>query len=300
MQTPAETHQAYRLTGVVYTALGALGFSFKSIFVKAAYRYGVPAETLLCLRMAYALPFFMLMAWNVQRQEPHSLGRADWLDLLLLGTFGYYLASYLDFLGLKSISAGLERIVLYTYPTMVVVLSALFRHQHLARKKWWLLALSYLGVVVSVAPELRHGASHTLLGLILVLGSALSYAIYLVRCGAAVHRLGATRVTAFATGIACVLCILQFTVLKPLDSLRQPWPVQAYGLAMGVFSTVLPVWFLNAGIRRLGASTAAIVGSIGPILTLLLAAVFLHEPLLASQLAGAAVVIFAVSRLARS
>jgi drug/metabolite transporter (DMT)-like permease len=128
----------------------------------------------------------------------------------------------------------------------------------------------------------------------------LSYAIYLMRCGELMQRIGSTLVTAYATGVACILCLLQFVVLRPLSGLAQPWPVHAYGAAMAVFSTVLPIWLVNEGIRRVGAGTAAMVGSLGPILTIILAAGFLGEPLNAPQLIGAVIVIIAVSRLARA
>jgi drug/metabolite transporter (DMT)-like permease len=288
-----------RSYGVACAVLGALGFSFKSVLIKAAYRYGVDAETLLCLRMAYSLPCLLLMAAGLQRRLPMHLSRRSWLDLALLGVLGYYLSSYLDFLGLRYISAALERIVLFIYPTLVVLLSALFLGRRLTPAMALMLAASYAGVALSVAGDLRPGVQGTALGVTLVLGSALSYAVYMMRSGPAVARLGSTRVTAYATSIACVLCILQFAAVRPLATLRQPWEVHALAAGMAVFSTVLPVWLYTEAIRLLGASTTAIIGSLGPIFTLLLAFLFLHEPLSLAQLGGAAIVMFTVSRLSR-
>jgi drug/metabolite transporter (DMT)-like permease len=290
---------AYRSTGLVFAALGALGFSFKAILVKSAYRYGADPETLLCLRMGYALPVLLLMGWSLQRREPMALSRGDWWELLLLGVLGYYLASYLDFLGLHYISAALERIVLFVYPTLVVMLSAVFLDQPLTRRTALLLLASYTGVALAVAPDVRLGAGNTLVGGMLVLGSALSFAIYIMRSGQAVLRLGSTRVTAYATAIACVLCVLQFILLRPLAALILPWQVHALSMAMALFSTVLPIWLVTEAIRRLGAPTASMFGSLGPIFTILLAWGLLHEPLDALQLVGAAIVIVAVSRLTR-
>jgi drug/metabolite transporter (DMT)-like permease len=289
----------YRTTGFAFAALGALGFSFKAILVKAAYRYGVDPETLLCLRMGYALPVLVLMGAMLQRREPLVLRRADWLELLLLGVLGYYLASYLDFLGLHYISAALERIVLFVYPTLVVLLSAIFLGKPLTRRTVLLLLTSYAGVALAVAPDLRFDAGNTVVGGLLVLGSALSFAIYIMRSGVAVARLGSTRVTAYATAIACVLCVLQFVVLRPLSALVLPWQVHALSVAMALLSTVLPIWLITEAIRRLGASTASMFGSLGPIFTILLAWALLGEPLDPVQLAGAAVVIIAVSALTR-
>jgi drug/metabolite transporter (DMT)-like permease len=287
----------YRTTGFVFAALGALGFSFKAILVKAAYRYGADPATLLCLRMGYAFPVLVLMGVMLQRREPLALSRRDWLELLLLGVLGYYLASYLDFLGLHYISAALERIVLFVYPTLVVLLSAIFLGRPLTRRTVLLLLTSYVGVALAVAPDLRLGAGNTLLGGLLVLGSALSFAIYIMRSGQALLRLGSTRVTAYATAIACVLCVLQFVILRPLSALELPWQVHALSVAMALFSTVLPIWLVTEAIRRLGATTASMFGSLGPIFTILLAWALLGEPLDPAQLAGAAVVIIAVSRL---
>jgi drug/metabolite transporter (DMT)-like permease len=298
--TESESGAQDRTLGLLFAVAGALGFAFKAIFVKAAYMQGVDAETLLALRMSYALPLFLVMAWLQQRRSPVTLTRADWSELALLGFLGYYLSSYLDFLGLRHVSAALERIILYVYPSLVVLLSALFLRRPLTARTLRLLALCYGGVALSVAPDVRLGGRGTVLGAVLVFASALSFAVYLMRCGEVMQRLGSTLVTAYATGVACLLCGLQFVLLRPLSSLARPWPVHAYGAAMAVFSTVLPVWLANEGIRRLGAATAAMVGSLGPVLTILLAAGFLGEPLNALQLVGAVVVILAVSRLARA
>jgi drug/metabolite transporter (DMT)-like permease len=284
-------------TGLVCAALGAFGFSFKAVLVKAAYRYGVDAQTLLCLRMGYALPCFVGLGVVLQRREPRRLAAREWIELATLGALGYYLSSFLDFLGLRYITAGLERVVLFIYPTLVVLLSAAFLGKPLSARTLVLLAVSYLGVALSVSPELRAGTRSQLLGFALVLASALCYAVYLMRSGECIARLGPMRVTAYATGIACLLCVLQFVVTHPLAALLQPWPVHALGLSMALFSTVLPVWLINEAIRRLGASTTSMIGSLGPVFTILLAKVFLHESLSALQLAGAAVVTLSVTSL---
>jgi len=298
--TPSPTITAgHRSTGFLCAALGALGFSFKAVLVKAAYRYGVDAETLLCLRMGYALPLLVAMAVLLQRREPFALSAHYWRELSLLGVLGYYVASYLDFLGLQHISAALERLVIYVYPTLVVMLSALFLGKPLTRRTVALLVTCWLGVALAVSPDFRFSAGETALGGILVLGSALSYAIYLMRSGEAVLRLGSTRVTAYATSIASVLCMLQFVALRPPAALILPWQVHALSIAMAVFSTVLPIWLVTEAVRRLGAPVASMFGSLGPIFTILLAYALLQEPLSAAQLAGAGIVIAAVSRLTR-
>jgi drug/metabolite transporter (DMT)-like permease len=291
---------AYRTTGFVFAAVGAFGFAFKAILIKAAYRYGTDPETLLCLRMTYSLPLLVVMAWSLQRREPRKLTRTDWLELSTLGVLGYYLASYLDFLGLNYISAALERIVIYIYPTLVLLMSALFLGKPLTRRILLLLGLSYAGVALAIAADVHAGRGNTLLGVGLVLASSLCYALYLLRSGQTVLRLGSARVTAYATSIACVLCMLQFIALRPLGALVQPWQVHALSVSMAVFATVLPIWLVAEAIRRLGASTASMFGSLGPVFTIALAWLVLDEPVNALQLAGAGIVIVAVSRLTRS
>jgi drug/metabolite transporter (DMT)-like permease len=287
--------------GLLCAVLAAVGFSFKALLVKLAYRYGVDAETLLALRLAFSLPFFLVLGGIGAHRAPTGLMPRDWVWLGGLGLFGYYLASYLDFLGLQYISAALERLILFVYPTLVVLLSALWLGQPLTRRTLGALVLCYAGIALAVAHDLRlAGTARDLaLGGVLVFGSALSYALYLLGSGKIVGRLGAVRVTAFASTIACGLAIGQFLLLRPLAALAQPGPVYALALAMALFSTVLPVWGVAEAIRRLGPGPVALTGSLGPVVTLLLAWLLLDEPLGLAQLTGAALVIAGVMVMAR-
>ena len=287
--------------GLLCAVLAAVGFSFKAILVKLAYRYGVDAETLLALRLAFSLPFFLGMAWIGVGRAASPLTPRDWGWLFGLGLLGYYLASYLDFLGLQYLSAALERLILFVYPTLVVLFSALWLGQPLTRPVLGALALCYAGIALAVAHDLRlTGTAQDLaLGGSLVFGSALSYALYLLGSGRVVGRLGAVRVTAFASLIACGLGIGQFLLLRPLAALVQPGPVYALALAMALFSTVLPVWAVAEAIRRIGAGPVALTGRLGPLVTLLLAWLLLDEALGVGQLAGAALVITGVMVIAR-
>lgn len=286
--------------GLICALLSALGFSFKAIFVKTAYRYGVDAETLLALRMLYALPFFIAMAIYAARRAERALNARDWRDLLLMGFFGYYASSYLDFLGLQYISAALERMVLFTYPAIVVLLLAWQRRQRPGRAVLGALALSYAGVALAVLHDLRLGGDQLALGVMLVFGAAVGFALYMVRCADSVQRIGTLRLAAWATGSAAVMIMLQFLLMRPLSTLpAQPWPVQACALAMAVFSTVLPIWLGAVAMRRLGADRVAIVSSLGPVLTVLLAWLVLGESLSATMLVGTVLVVLGVRRIAR-
>lgn len=288
-----------RSFGLVCACTGALAFSFKSIFIKAAYRYGVDAETLLALRMGYSLPFFVGMGLYVERKQPMHLTHKDIGILFLLGGVGYYAATYLDFLGLKYVSAALERLILFLYPTLVIVLSALFLHRPVSRSMLLPLGLCYVGITLAVAHDFQLGGSNILLGCTLVFFSSLAYAIYLMMSGEVVRRLGSLRVTAHSTGVACVLSLIQFAVLRPLDALVLPWQVHGLGLAMALLSTVLPVWLIAESIRILGAAQTSMIATLGPVLTIALAVMFLDEPISLLQVIGAALVIGGVWRVAR-
>lgn len=290
---------SHRSVGLTFAALGALGFSFKAIFIKAAYAYGVDAETLLALRMGYALPFFIVMGLYVSRRQPMALSLRDKLYLALLGLLGYYASSYLDFLGLRYITASLERLILFLYPTLVLFLSAAFLHKPIRRGMLLPLTICYVGIALAVGHDLTLGGSNVALGCVLVFASSLSYASYLMLSGEVVRRVGSTRVTALATGVACALSLAQFFVLRPVNSLVQPWQVHALSICMAVFSTVLPIWLVSEAIRRLGAGPASMVGTLGPVFTIMLAALLLHEPLGTIQIAGAVLVILGVSRISK-
>ncbi len=275
--------------------LGAAGFSIKAIFVKAAFRYGVDAETLLALRMLYSLPLFLLIGLTATRNAAAPISAGDWRALALLGVLGYYSASYLDFLGLQYISAALERVILFTYPTMVVLLTAWRERSAPARSTRSALLLCYAGVALVGAHDLRSGGRGVVIGSALVFASAVSYAFYLLRAGPLLVRLGPARVAAWGTTIACLLALTQFVVLRPIATIvAQPWQVQILSLAMAVFSTVLPVWFVSVALRQLGAGPTALIGSLGPVITLLLAWLLLGESLGALQLLGAALVVYGV------
>jgi len=285
----------------VWCALGgALLFSSKAILIKYAYRYGVDAQTLLAMRMLYALPFFAVMVAWTQWRAPRQLTARDLWQLAVLGFFGYYLSSYTDFQGLRYISAALERVVLYTYPVMVLLFAALAARRAPPPRLLAAVALAYPGVALAVLHDWQLGGANLPLGVGLVLISALSFAIYLYRSGPTLQRLGAARVTGFATGIACLLVLAHVGLTRPIGAIaREPAPVQwsAVGLAIGC--TVIPIWLNGIAVRRLGATRTALIATTGPVFTLALAWVFLREPVSWSMLMGAALVLAGVSLVSR-
>ncbi len=285
--------------GLALAMLGAIGFSGKAIIIKLAYQHGAAVDpvTLLMWRMLLALPLFLLVAWWASRGQA-PLSRRDWLDLFVLGFTGYYLASFLDFAGLQYISASLERLILYLNPTLVLLISVVTLRTKVAGRQWAALGVSYAGVLIVFAHEVRFDGGNTVWGSLLVLASAISYAIYLVRSGEVLKRLGVLRLTGLATSIACVLCIAQFLLLRPLQAAWLPEPVLWLSLLNATACTFLPVLCVAAAIQRIGAPLASQAGLIGPMSTLLLATWLLGEPFNAWVLAGTVLVLSGVAWLA--
>lgn len=290
-QDSAVTNTHASLLGAGFVLAAAVGFSAKAVLIKLAYGYGVSAVTLLALRMVLSVPFFLAAAWWLRRSAPETMSSRDWVTVLGLGLLGYYLAALLDFLGLEHVSAGLERLVLFLYPTLVVVITAVVFRRPIAGRELLALGLSYAGIALVFLRDVVIGQTEVMFGSALVFGSALAYAVYLVGSGEVVQRLGAMRFTAYAMTVACLASVVQFLVTQPVRALIQPVPVYAMALGMALLSTVMPAFMLSAGIRRIGARSAGLISAIGPVSTILLAAVYLGEPVTAAQLAGTALVI---------
>ena len=289
--------------GPLCAVVGVLGFSFKAILIKLAYAWSpIDAVTLLALRMIYAAPMFAVMAMlAARRPDAKPISKRDWLALAWLGFIGYYLSSLLDFIGLQYITASLERLVLVLYPTIVVVLSALFLRRPITRKAVGALLLCYAGIGLVFWHDLKvtGDPASTALGGALVFASAVGYAIYLVGAGGVIARLGSLRFIALAMLISAGFVIAQFVAMRPWSALAAPFRVQMLTLAMAIFSTVLPTWLIAESIRRVGANAASLVGSLGPVFTIGLGALILGEPIHLVQLAGAALVLIGVVLVSR-
>ena len=285
--------------GPALAIVGVLGFSFKAILIKLAYAWApIDAVTLLALRMLYAAPFFALMAlFATKRRGAAAIGRADWIRVLWLGFIGYYLASLVDFMGLQYVSAALERLMLYLYPTIVVVLSALFLGQRITGRIQLALGLSYAGILLVFARDLSFAGDPRGLwtGGALVFASSFFYALYLVGAGPVIARLGSARFIALAMLASAAFVFVQFLATRPLLALAASLRIQLLSLTMAIFSTVLPTYFIAEAIRRIGASRTSLVGSLGPVFTIWLGWVILDEPVHWIQLAGAALVLGGVA-----
>lgn len=281
--------------GVAFALLAAVGFSAKAIMVKLAYLDHVDAITLLALRMAFSVPFFIGVAVWARMRHAVPLERQDKLLVLGLGCIGYYLSSFLDFLGLQYISAGLERLILFLYPTMTVILTAVLYQRAIGRKTLAAMALCYAGIILVFLHDMgmKQGGS-VALGALLVFGSTLSYSTYLVGAGHAIRRIGAMRFTAYAMVMASAASLLQFGVMRPLSALDLPVRVYELSIAMAIFSTVLPVFLLGYAIRRIGPGSASLIGTIGPVSTIYMAYAILGETISSLQIIGSSLVLAGV------
>ncbi|SDP21932.1 EamA domain-containing membrane protein RarD [Rhodoferax sp. OV413] len=286
-------------SGLLLALVGSIAFSGKAIIVKLAYRYGVDAVTLIMYRMLFALPIFAIMAWWSSRGKP-PLSAKDWWGVLGLGFTGYYLASFLDFAGLGYISASLERLILYLNPTLVVVMGWLLYRKPITRIQVLGMAVCYCGVVLVFGHEINLQGANAGLGALLVFGSAVSYAIYLVYSGQMVQRLGSLRLVGLATTVACVLCLLQFVLLRPMAAAQVAPEVIWLSVLNATACTAAPVLMVMMAIERLGAGLAAQVGMVGPMSTILMGVLILGEPFTAWVAAGTVLVVSGIYVFTRS
>ena len=269
--------------GSLFAVCAAFLFSTKAIFIKQAYALSplVDGTVLMALRMASALPFFLLICW-LSRHQNKNINSKDWAILILAGLVGYYLASWLDFVGLMYISASLERIILFLYPTMTVLASSLIYKQRLSFKSLFAILLSYGGTVIVMLQEQSNvpHQSNFWLGASFVFASAVAFASYLLLTPRLIQKFGSWNFTGLALSIACIGTLTHYLIAipNPIGLLVQlPSSVIWYGIGLGFLVTVLPTVMLMQSIERLGASQSAMIASIGPILTIILATLFLGE-----------------------
>lgn len=297
------TPHPHLATGLLFASLGSIAFSGKAIIVKLAYRYGVDAVTLIMYRMLFALPLFLALVWWAGRSRngvrPAPLTRRDWLGVISLGVTGYYLASFLDFWGLEYITASLERLILYLNPTLVLVLGWLLYGRRITRLQAVAMAVSYAGVLLVFGHEAGQQGPDAALGAALVFASAISYAIYLVYSGELVKRLGSLRLVGLATSVACVLCIAQFALLRPLSSAAVAPEVIWLSLLNASLCTFVPVLLVMMAIERIGSGLTAQTGMIGPMSTILMGVFILGEPFNAWIIVGTVLVLAGVYLVTR-
>lgn len=291
-----------RRSGLLLAAIAAVLFSAKAILAKLMYRHGIDAVTLIALRMLFALPVFATVAlietWRA-RERGDRLERGALWRIVLLGLLGYYLSSFLDFMGLQYVSASLERLILFLNPTLVLLIGMAVLGQRVARRQWLAMAVSYAGIVLVFWENLRVGGSHVVLGSALVFGAALSYALYLLLSGELVRRVGSLRLVAYAMCVSSAACLLQFALVHPLSMLVQPAPVYTLSLLNALACTVVPVYLTMFAVARIGAGATAQTAMIGPVSLLFFGWWILDETVTPLQLVGTAVVLAGIGLLSR-
>jgi drug/metabolite transporter (DMT)-like permease len=297
-QAEAQLARPAYLAGLAIAVGGAILFSTKAVVAKLLYRYQMDAVTLIALRMLFSLPVFAIVAFWQMRAGPPLSGADRW-RLVGLGLVGYYLSSFLDFLGLEYITVGLERLILFLTPTFVLLITTVFWKRRISRAQWLALLISYCGIVLVFVHDLQGGASNVALGSLLVLGSAVAYAVYLLGSGELVKRIGSLRLVSYAMCVASAACIGQFFLLRPATLLIQPAGVYWLSLVNGLFCTVMPVFMTMAAVARVGAPVASQAGMIGPVSTLFLGAAILGEQITNWQMAGTALVLAGIYTLSK-
>ncbi len=286
---------SYRGWGIACAVGGTLAFSLRPILIKLSYAAApVSPITLIFLRMVLSLPFFLTVGWWLRRQEPR-LSAADWAKIAGLGLIGYYLASFLDFLGLQYIGAGVGRLILFLYPTLVLLLSFFFLGKKPTGRELTALIVTYAGIALVLSSQAAGVQGKLfLLGAALVFGSALFYAIYLVAGSQLIRRVGSMRFTAYSMAIATLPAVAQFFALEPLSALHLPGSVWAYAIILATVSTVFPLFLQAEALRRIGPSEFALIGALGPVSVAITSAIGLDEPFTWVQAVGGLLVIAGV------
>ena len=293
-----KTHN--KTLGIFLALLGVVLFSTKAIFVKLAYSHGVDTISLLLLRMLFAMPVYVFVLVFLRTKPTMSIQRKDYVWLFFFSFVGYYIASYFDFIGLKYIKAGLERVVLFVYPTLVLLISRLFLKVKITKVQLWAILLTYIGVCIAFFNELSYEGSAVFTGVVFVFLSALTYAMYLVGSGWLLPKFGVLRYTSYAMLVA-TFCVLVHYFSVATTSLFVFVPEVYYlGVGMALFSTVIPSFLVSKAIALIGSGNFSIIGSVGPITTIILANLFLNEQFFVPQIIGTTIVILGVLLLSRS
>ena len=290
--------QKISLFGFIITIVGAVFFSTKAIFVKMAFQETkVDALTLLSLRMLFSLPFYLGAAWIAGRKtEIKPLTKKQWLWVMLMGIFGYYLSSLFDFIGLQYVSAGLERLILFLYPTFAVLINTFYFKTKLGSIQVIALLLTYAGIGTAYWGEIRsaHYGPQFFYGSFMIFLCAITYSFYLVGTGRLVNKVGVTRYTAYAMLTATAGIFMHYLISQPFTGRPLNMSLAGYGIALAIVATVLPSFMMSLGMKKIGSNNVAIITSIGPVSTILQAHFFLGETIIAEQITGTILVMTGV------
>lgn len=284
--------------GVFIGILGIVMFSSKAVMVKLAYQYEVDAISILLLRMLFSFPFYVAIALfykNKNENEDVVLVKKDYLWVAFFGFIGYYLSSYFDFVGLVYIKASLERIILFLYPTIIILFNKLFLKQQVTKNQVYAIVITYIGIIITFWNEVAISGSDTYIGGFLIFLCAITYAAYISGSGWLIPKFGVIKFTAYAMIVSCICVFVHYSITNEIDLLNYPWQVYMLGFLIAIFATVIPSFLVSASIKLISSSNFAVIAAVGPISTIILATIFLNERLTLLQLLGAIVVIIGIT-----
>lgn len=283
------------ISGILIGVLGIILFSSKAVMVKLAYQYNVDALSLLLLRMLFSCPFYLVIAIVYSKKHPNAeVVKTDYYWVVFFGVVGYYLSSYFDFVGLHYIKASLERIILFLYPTIIIVFNKLFLKKQINSTQVFAIFLTYVGIIITFSGEVAISGNDTYLGGFFILLCAITYAAYLVGSGWLIPKFGVVKFTSYAMLVSCFCVFIHFGLFSKVSLFSLSWEVYLLGFLIAIFATVIPSFLVSESINRINSSNFAVIAGFGPISTIILAGVFLNEVLTLVQLFGALVVIIGI------
>lgn len=282
-------------TAFLIAILGAILFSSKAILVKLGYRIEIDKITLLTLRMGFALPVYVVSAFMYPRHGQNKpIAPKHWLGLVFFGVIGYYFASFLDFWGLQYVNASLERLILFCYPTITAILSFFVFKQRLSVKSWIAILICYIGLIIALWENLFAEISDFWLGFCLIFGSAVTFSVYLIGSQKLIPVFGVQRFTSYCMMVSCGAVLFHFQLTSEVSLISLTAHQYLIGIFMAVFATVLPSYMMSYAISKVGASTTALLSSVGPIAVLVMAYFILDEPITWFHFFGTIIVITGV------
>lgn len=253
---------------------GSFLFCAKGILVKELFSYGFSASEVLALRMIVAFPFYLLAGvWMLKSLR--CISKRDFIWIVMFSFVGFFLCSLLNFMGLEHVSVGLERVILFSYPSLVLLGGMLFQGQRHGVKQFIACALTWAGLALVVADEISFTGERQaiLYGSFLVFLSALIYAAYLLCAKPVIKRVGAENSTTLGMILSC-LFVLTYEGVQSGFQITGAWNEKtiSYAIMIGVLGTVAPTYLMSYGLARVSSSSHAIISSSGPALTILVVA----------------------------
>lgn len=285
-------YKSDKFLGIVYVTISAILFSSKGVIIKSAYAEGIDSITFLMFRYLFSFPFYVGMLIIYSKSGQYNPTKKEFLLITFLSLIGYYLSSLLDFYGLEYVSAGLERLILFIYPTITTLIGVLFFKKKVNKWVYISLIMTYIGIFGVVVYDISTQGSEIWKGVIMILACAIMFAIYLVFSDDLVHKFGTIRYTSMVMIISSLGVFVQFCIQREVFSLLNFSPkIYVLGIVLAIFGTVLPSYLMTDGIKKIGASSTSITATLGPVWTIVLANLVLGEPIYLAQIIGISLVV---------